>query len=64
MAAKPEEALTGAAHNLANAGYAPMKDSDRKQQDEPIGHAERDYARATAADRAATEASRQIHEAG
>jgi hypothetical protein len=97
MATEPNGALSGAAYDLANAGYAPMPDPDRRQQDEPIGsdsaslreaaerrpaardeivvreyrdadgepaaaheaitldRAGRDYARATAADRAAAE---------
>lgn len=97
MATEPNGALTGAAFDLANAGYAPMPDQNQKRDEETIGsdgaslrqaaerrsgpreeivvreyrdakgepvaaneavtleRAGRDYARATAADRAAAE---------
>ncbi len=37
MANDPDPALTGAAFELANAGYAPMPDPDKKNDDEAIG---------------------------
>lgn len=37
MADEPDAALTGAAFELANAGYTPMPDPDKKQDDEAIG---------------------------
>jgi hypothetical protein len=37
MATEPNGALTGAAFDLANAGYAPMPDQDQKREEETIG---------------------------
>jgi hypothetical protein len=37
MATEPNGALTGAAFDLANAGYAPMPDQDQKPDEETIG---------------------------
>ncbi len=37
MANEPDSALTGAAFELANAGYQPMPDPDKTNDDEAIG---------------------------
>jgi hypothetical protein len=37
LANEPDAGLTGAAFDLANAGYLPMSDPDRKNEDETIG---------------------------
>ena len=37
MATEPNGALTGAAYDLANGGYAPMPDPEKKQDEETIG---------------------------
>src|SRR5450756_971937 len=37
MANEPDSALTGAAFELANAGYRPMADPDQKNDEEAIG---------------------------
>lgn len=37
LADEPDAGLTGAAYELANAGYVPMSDPDKKNEDEAIG---------------------------
>ena len=37
MANEPDDGLTGAAFELANAGYTPMSDPDKEREDEAIG---------------------------
>jgi hypothetical protein len=37
MANEPDPSLTGAAFELANAGYTPMSDPDKKNDEEAIG---------------------------